>query len=669
MPRHETADYVRTLAKVATVGDGRIATEPWVKSFTGSAQTATPGRLATKEYADAAFPTTSPPVFSGGAAAGDANGDALVVPIPAGVVAGDSMVLFVRANQYLDATTNMPTPAGWTLLGSFWPTYEGTVGSAYCYTRTADAADADGVNPNVSISVAPDASDISGAIISWSKAGLPTAVVWGGSDVASTSMVAPSVEGVADGELVCAWMQGATTWVGNTATTYPAGMTERAHYYGDSHNGVAAASQPLAAAGATGTRTATRTTSYPYLSASLIIPPVSTMPDPTTGSTVPQNLTATITSLNEIALDWDDVAGFDAARGDYYEIWEEIQTPTQPVTTRTVSERTSGSLDPALNYRYKVRTWFNGAMSEFGTPVDIAAWSTAPPSSGTATWTEAWNGGDTAVLRQWFVDNTGPRVAIDTANPINGTVTINSQADADAIKGKLIVGGIDWRASNVIAEDFEVRSIGGRCLNFSDPGTDPRGNEIRYFKLDGGDYQRSTGLGGISYFQANVHHAEIVRCGDDSARWGAGGCIYEYLFIHDVREWNTTTDGTYSSSTDPHTDGIQCVRGSGHRLRYSWVDLGTKSPNDTGVLLIKADSAAISDMMVESNYLNGGHYTCFVHDGGGGSTTGVTISNNRFGRNYGTGLWSFSPAGKSVTRSGNVWADTKAAVPLSEGPL
>jgi hypothetical protein len=63
------------------------------------------------------------------------------------------------------------------------------------------------------------------------------------------------------------------------------------------------------------------------------------------------------------------------------------------------------------------------------------------------------------------------------------------------------------------------------------------------------------------------------------------------------------------------------------------------------------DFGGISDITITGNLLNGGNYTVYSRSGGNGDPTGVSITDNHFGRADVFGLLS---ADGSVTWSGNV---------------
>jgi hypothetical protein len=73
--------------------------------------------------------------------------------------------------------------------------------------------------------------------------------------------------------------------------------------------------------------------------------------------------------------------------------------------------------------------------------------------------------------------------------------------------------------------------------------------------------------------------------------------------------------------------------------------------NQTSCVNFTTDFGGISDITITGNLLNGGNYTLYSRSGGNGDPTGVSITDNHFGRADVFGLLS---ADGSVTWSGNV---------------
>lgn len=298
-----------------------------------------------------------------------------------------------------------------------------------------------------------------------------------------------------------------------------------------------------------------------------------------------------------------------------------------------------------------------------------------------ATWADAWANGDPAILQGWFQQNTGPTVALNPT-PLVGVQTVDSQAAADALAGRIIDGSIQVTADNVTLNQFLLRGDGSREL-VSVIGV--RANlKILDAEIDGQGQKNSIAIGGASYATpVTVERVNIHGVGFDGLRLMTGG-TYRHVYIHDLWRWDDAVEGrpynptAVDQSTDPHTDGMQSVRGGG-LIEQCWIDnQGIGADNATSAIMIKPDAGPIDGWTIRQNYLNGGGYTVHVHNenntlgspGPNGDPTNIVIDSNRLGRGYRLGLWSSGdvpPA--NITRTNNVWADTLSAAPTQGGPL
>jgi len=195
--------------------------------------------------------TTAPatPVAFVAAAATNGNRTSHTVTVPAGVRAGDALLLFFAANSPTPTYTN---PAGWTVLQS--RNGDGTVVRAY--SKVATAGDAGSVVRLTSSAYVK--SDLSVVAYRNTSAGNPVASSVSKVDnVTGASHTSPAVTAVGAGSwLVTYWADESTS---TTAWTAPAGQSVRAKTFGSSSghiSGLLADSNGPVAAGATGLKTA-----------------------------------------------------------------------------------------------------------------------------------------------------------------------------------------------------------------------------------------------------------------------------------------------------------------------------------------------------------------------------------------------------------------------------
>lgn len=289
--------------------------------------------------------------------------------------------------------------------------------------------------------------------------------------------------------------------------------------------------------------------------------------------------------------------------------------------------------------------------------------STAPASAQAQTWDQAWASGSVSTLRSWFVANTGPRVALSTTT--NGLYTVTNQTTANALSGRTVNGRVLVTASNVTLQDFKVVGDGSGAANIELSGS-LTNVTIRYAEVNGAGLLTPLAcLGGSSFARGTFSNLKLHDCLDRVRLME--GSSYTNIFAYAPVVNPNYVPGTSSQ----HADAAQAVRAASPiSIAKSWLESAPMGPNVTSSVIVKTDSAAISGVTVDRSYLNGGKYSAIVEAGAFGAPTGVSFTNNRFGHGYGDGLWSgagVTPA--TVTRTGNVWADTLAPVPLTWGFL
>jgi hypothetical protein len=110
------------------------------------------------------------------------------------------------------------------------------------------------------------------------------------------------------------------------------------------------------------------------------------------------------------------------------------------------------------------------------------------------------------------------------------------------------------------------------------------------------------------------------------------------------------------SGAEKHLDGMQNSGASNVIIRENYIDVPASVGGNSAIFTHDYFNP-IENVLIEGNYLNGGNYTVFVE--GEERTTGVEVSDNRFGRDFRYGPVRFSAA---VGDDGNVWDDTDGAL-------
>jgi len=202
---------------------------------------------------------------------------------------------------------------------------------------------------------------------------------------------------------------------------------------------------------------------------------------------------------------------------------------------------------------------------------------------------------------------------------------------------------------------------------------------IRNFKLNGGQY----GIIGSSPGLV-IEDGEIFNV--TSAGYIGSNAILRRLNIHDSGgdglklTSNVLVEGCWihrlGKKVDAHADGNQTRSGKNLTFRGNNFDMPSPgTPNFPGNpyksnsnFIISTAVGPIDNILIESNWLNGGNYTIYSIDKerGYGSPTNVRVINNIFGRDnggYPNKITGRIRTGTFAEWSGNVWEDTGELLP------
>ncbi len=288
------------------------------------------------------------------------TGGSRTITKPAGVVAGDMLIL--QVGNASDAAPGA-VPSGFTAVVNGQMTGANGV---YLYVKTA--GDSEPANYTVTITNSSHTTTL-GMVALYSNAALPLAVhaVANQTTAASTNRIWPSVTTtVVDTLLACF-----SALSSNTGTTPAAGMTER---WDTGLPRIYLMTEPIAASGATGTRTATGfETSSKCVSVAIA---------EGTAPIAPSGLVATAVSTSQINLAWTD----NSSNEDQFEVemsndgitgWSLIATPLANATSYS-----NTGLNPATQYFYRLRA-SNSAGNSAYTSVASATTDSEIPTAPT----------------------------------------------------------------------------------------------------------------------------------------------------------------------------------------------------------------------------------------------------------------------------------------------
>jgi hypothetical protein len=229
--------------------------------------------------------------------------------------------------------------------------------------------------------------------------------------------------------------------------------------------------------------------------------------------------------------------------------------------------------------------------------------------------------------------NTGPS---GTLSPYAGPSTITQDG---AIYENFTSSGIKIDADNVTLRNFRIT---GTSWYGVDIEAGHSGILIEDGEITG---TMSAGVHGVGFTARRLHIHDTDS--DAMKPQGRGGpTLIESCFIERLGWDSTKPDGI---QIDQPTDGVT------FRYNNIWMPIpGSSSwpgsPYASNAAAIHGNT--LSNIVYESNWLNGGQFTVYC------SVGGISVRNNRFGRDYNYGV----QKGSCDQWSGNVWDDTGAPV-------
>lgn len=241
--------------------------------------------------------------------------------------------------------------------------------------------------------------------------------------------------------------------------------------------------------------------------------------------------------------------------------------------------------------------------------------------------------------------NTGPTGSLRV---ISTGITITK--DGTVLENVDVRGDIRVKASNVVIRNFKATGI-----KFYD---EAKYGSHRNLLVEYGEITDPTGGTGIVFGHGTVRFCEIHHMGSDAINVHEGA-IVENNYIHHL--------GMNSGS---HADGISGSSPDGKAvlgvvIRRNFIDMpyGVSGFRANGAIFVGKFGTKDNPMIVEDNWLRGGHYTC--NSGIDGAV--ILYRNNLFGRGGQVGLWKTHTGEvyEPDTRVGNVWEDTGLPVPLT----
>ncbi len=231
-------------------------------------------------------------------------------------------------------------------------------------------------------------------------------------------------------------------------------------------------------------------------------------------------------------------------------------------------------------------------------------------------------------------------VPAGTVLKASGSLTI-TQANA-VIDGLDISGGVTVKAPGVVIKNSRIHGTGSYGLFVASGSVTIMDSEIY------GGFENAIGFDNWTAIRVDIHSMT-----GDGVKLGSNVTLQD-SWIHDL-----------TPASGAHADGAQLQSGEKNVVvKHNVIDLAS-TPNANAALFIAPDLGPSTDgpLTITDNWLDGGNYTVYCVDGNNGQyfVKNITISDNRFGRHAQYGP---SRINVPVTQSGNVWADTSAALAL-----
>lgn len=235
---------------------------------------------------------------------------------------------------------------------------------------------------------------------------------------------------------------------------------------------------------------------------------------------------------------------------------------------------------------------------------------------------------------------------------VNGDVNIT--VDGTVIDGKDVRGFIIINADNVTVKNTLVRgrapSGNGAMINIQS-GSNILLEDITIAPAT--SYVQLDGVWGDNFIARRLDISGNV----DGMKVGSNSTI-EQSYIHDLVEFASDPNQGGGSS---HNDGIQILSGS--NITISGSNISLTSDMNAGIQITQ-DYGYVTATTINGNWFDGGGCTVNIAHKVKSSLSGVTLTNNRFGRNSYWNCPILLSTQSNVAMSNNVWDDNGQAVPV-----
>ena len=234
--------------------------------------------------------------------------------------------------------------------------------------------------------------------------------------------------------------------------------------------------------------------------------------------------------------------------------------------------------------------------------------------------------------------NTG--VPAGTSLSSTGGMTITR--DGTVVDAKDINGPVIVQARNVVIKRSKIHGSGSFAVQVKSGDVTVQDSELYGFE------------NGIGFDNWTATRVDMHSLKSDGVKLGSNTLLQD-SWIHDM-----------TPASGAHADGAQMQDGVRNVVvRRNVIDMGSGSSTGNAAIFLAPDLGPSTEgpVTVTGNWLDGGNFTIYCVDGDNGRffVKNITITNNRFGRDYRYGV---SMTNVPFTQSGNVWDSSGGSLRL-----
>ena len=225
------------------------------------------------------------------------------------------------------------------------------------------------------------------------------------------------------------------------------------------------------------------------------------------------------------------------------------------------------------------------------------------------------------------------------------------------VHGKVRVTAPNVTLANSIVRGDDSTAVYG-LVDANNPNSDHHGFVIRDTTIVP-TYANAYAGAGILGHDFTALRVEVTKT-VDAVHISGNNVVVQASWLHDT---TFVPKASNPFGSDSHNDGVQVVRGTNITVTGN-----TISGNSNSGLMVTQDEGVVSGLKFTGNWASGGACTVNVVATPRPTISGITVTGNRFLHNTRNAACAIlKNSGVTMTQTGNVWADTGAAVQLTRG--